>query len=42
MPRPHAGCSKGLDDIGVTFQQQEAIERYETERERSGPVTSGL
>ena len=33
---------EGLDDIGVTFQQQEAIERYETERERSGPVTSGL
>ena len=33
---------EGLDDIGVTLQQQEAIDRYETERERSGPVTSGL
>ena len=30
---------EGLDDIGVTLQQQEAIDRYETERERSGPVT---
>jgi 3-isopropylmalate/(R)-2-methylmalate dehydratase small subunit len=33
---------EGLDDIGVTLQQQEAIERYERERERSGPVTSTL
>jgi 3-isopropylmalate/(R)-2-methylmalate dehydratase small subunit len=33
---------EGLDDIGVTLRQQEAIDRYETERERSGPVTSGL
>ncbi|MGH2761464.1 MAG: 3-isopropylmalate dehydratase small subunit [Thermoleophilaceae bacterium] len=30
----------GLDDIGVTLQQAEAIERYEAERERSGPVTT--
>jgi 3-isopropylmalate/(R)-2-methylmalate dehydratase small subunit len=29
----------GLDDIGVTLQQQDAIDRYEAERERSGPVT---
>ncbi|MGH2741698.1 MAG: 3-isopropylmalate dehydratase small subunit [Thermoleophilaceae bacterium] len=33
---------EGLDDIGVTFQQSEAIDRFETERERSGPVTTAL
>src|ERR671922_1992268 len=33
---------EGLDDIGVTPQQLEAIERYEAERERSGPVTTRL
>ena len=33
---------EGLDDIGVTLQQQDAIDRYEAERERSGPVTSAL
>jgi 3-isopropylmalate/(R)-2-methylmalate dehydratase small subunit len=33
---------EGLDDIGVTLQQLEAIERYEAERERAGPVTSSL
>jgi 3-isopropylmalate/(R)-2-methylmalate dehydratase small subunit len=33
---------EGLDDIGVTLQQQDAIERYEAERERSGPVTTTL
>ena len=32
----------GLDDIGVTLQHAEAIERYEAERERSGPVTTSL
>jgi 3-isopropylmalate/(R)-2-methylmalate dehydratase small subunit len=32
----------GLDDIGVTLQQAEAIERYEAERERAGPVTTSL
>jgi 3-isopropylmalate/(R)-2-methylmalate dehydratase small subunit len=32
----------GLDDIGVTLQQTEAIERYEAERERRGPVTTSL
>jgi 3-isopropylmalate/(R)-2-methylmalate dehydratase small subunit len=30
----------GLDDIGVTLQQAEAIDRYEQQRERSGPVTT--
>jgi 3-isopropylmalate/(R)-2-methylmalate dehydratase small subunit len=33
---------EGLDDIGVTLQQAEAIDRYEAERERSGPVTTAL
>jgi 3-isopropylmalate/(R)-2-methylmalate dehydratase small subunit len=33
---------EGLDDIGVTLQQVEAIDRYEAERERSGPVTTHL
>ena len=33
---------EGLDDIGVTLQQADAIDRYEAERERSGPVTTTL
>jgi 3-isopropylmalate/(R)-2-methylmalate dehydratase small subunit len=33
---------EGLDDIGVTLQQGEAIDRYEHERERTGPVTTSL
>ena len=32
----------GLDDIGVTLKQGDAIDRYEAERERSGPVTTKL
>jgi 3-isopropylmalate/(R)-2-methylmalate dehydratase small subunit len=32
----------GLDDIGVTLQQADAIERYEAGRERTGPVTTAL
>jgi 3-isopropylmalate/(R)-2-methylmalate dehydratase small subunit len=32
----------GLDDIGVTLQQEDAINGYEAERERSGPVTTSL
>src|ERR687897_309789 len=32
----------GLDDIGVTLQQEDAIGRFEVERERSGPVTTSL
>ena len=32
----------GLDDIGVTLQQADAIDRYEAEREREGPVTTSL
>jgi 3-isopropylmalate/(R)-2-methylmalate dehydratase small subunit len=33
---------EGLDDIGVTLQLADAIDRYEAERERSGPVTTAL
>ena len=33
---------EGLDDIGATLKQADAIERYERERQRSGPVTSRL
>jgi 3-isopropylmalate/(R)-2-methylmalate dehydratase small subunit len=33
---------EGLDDIGVTLQQADAIDRYEAGRERSGPVTTSL
>jgi len=33
---------EGLDDIGVTLQQVEEIDRYEQEREREGPVTTSL
>ena len=32
----------GLDDIGVTLQQADAIEAYERESEREGPVTTAL
>ncbi len=32
----------GLDDIALTLQQSAEIDRYETARERSGPVTTAL
>jgi 3-isopropylmalate/(R)-2-methylmalate dehydratase small subunit len=32
----------GLDDIALTLQRLEAIEGYEAERERPGPVTTAL
>jgi 3-isopropylmalate/(R)-2-methylmalate dehydratase small subunit len=32
----------GLDDIGLTLQQSEAIGVYERDRERAGPVTNTL
>ena len=32
----------GLDDIALTLQRTDAIEAYEAERERSGPVTTAL
>ncbi|HZN90179.1 MAG TPA: 3-isopropylmalate dehydratase small subunit [Thermoleophilaceae bacterium] len=33
---------EGLDDIGVTLQLEHEIDRYEAERERTGPVTTTL
>jgi 3-isopropylmalate/(R)-2-methylmalate dehydratase small subunit len=32
----------GLDDIGLTLQQSDAIAAYEADRERPGPVTTAL
>ncbi len=32
----------GLDDIGITLQSAAAIEAYESDRERAGPVTTVL
>ncbi len=32
----------GLDDIALSLQQSDAIDAYERERERSGPVTTAL
>jgi 3-isopropylmalate/(R)-2-methylmalate dehydratase small subunit len=32
----------GLDDISITLQEEAAITDYETNRERRGPVTTGL
>ena len=32
----------GLDDIALTLQQSDAIDAYERERERAGPVTTAL
>jgi 3-isopropylmalate/(R)-2-methylmalate dehydratase small subunit len=32
----------GLDDIGVTLTQEDAITSFEHDRERSGPVTTAL
>ena len=32
----------GLDDIGVTLSNADAIDEYERTRERSGPVTTAL
>jgi 3-isopropylmalate/(R)-2-methylmalate dehydratase small subunit len=32
----------GLDDIGMTLQQSSAIDAYESDRERAGPVTTSL
>jgi 3-isopropylmalate/(R)-2-methylmalate dehydratase small subunit len=33
---------EGLDDIGVTLQLGDAIDRYEAERERPGPVSTDV
>jgi 3-isopropylmalate/(R)-2-methylmalate dehydratase small subunit len=32
----------GLDDIALSLQQDDAIDAYERDRERSGPVTTSL
>ena len=32
----------GLDDIGMTLKEGDAIAAYETDRERQGPVTTSL
>jgi 3-isopropylmalate/(R)-2-methylmalate dehydratase small subunit len=32
----------GLDDIGLTLEQEEAIGAYEQQRERPGPVTTSV
>ena len=32
----------GLDDVGMTLQQEDAIAAYEATRERLGPVTTAL
>jgi 3-isopropylmalate/(R)-2-methylmalate dehydratase small subunit len=32
----------GLDDIGVTLSNEDAIDAYERDRERPGPVTTSL
>jgi 3-isopropylmalate/(R)-2-methylmalate dehydratase small subunit len=34
--------TNGLDDIALTLQSAEAIDFFESERERSGPVTTAL
>jgi len=33
---------EGLDDVGITLSQVAAIEAYERDRERPGPVTTAL
>jgi 3-isopropylmalate/(R)-2-methylmalate dehydratase small subunit len=41
-PETRRRLLEGLDDIGVTLQLGDAIDRYEGARERSGPVTTNL
>jgi 3-isopropylmalate/(R)-2-methylmalate dehydratase small subunit len=41
-PETRRRLLEGLDDIGVTLRQAGAIDAYEAERERSGPVTTSL
>jgi 3-isopropylmalate/(R)-2-methylmalate dehydratase small subunit len=41
-PETRRRLLEGLDDIGVTLQQVDDIDRYEEQRERSGPVTTSL
>ena len=41
-PETRRRLLEGLDDIGVTLQYADAIDRYERQRERPGPVTTTL
>ena len=41
-PETRRRLLNGLDDVGLTLQQSQAIEAYERERERRGPVTTAL
>ena len=41
-PETQRRLLNGLDDIAVTLQDVEAIDAYERDRERSGPVTTSL
>ncbi len=41
-PETRRRLLNGLDDIGVTLSQADAIDRYERERELPGPVTTAL
>jgi len=41
-PETRRRLLQGLDDIAVTLLEADALERYEDERERSGPVTTAL
>ena len=38
----HHRLVNGLDDIGLTLQQEDAIKAYEADRERTGPDTMTL
>ncbi|MEA2347224.1 MAG: 3-isopropylmalate/(R)-2-methylmalate dehydratase small subunit [Thermoleophilaceae bacterium] len=38
----HHRLLNGLDEIGITLQAGDAVEAYERDRERSGPVTTAL
>ncbi len=38
----HHRLLNGLDDIGITLGQADAIEAYERSKERAGPVTTAL
>ncbi len=41
-PETRRRLLEGLDDIAVTLLEADALERYERERERGGPVTTAL
>src|SRR5579875_3859357 len=41
-PETKHRLQNGLDDVGMTLRQEEAIAAYERDRERQGPVTTAL